>query len=191
MAFLGRLAKSFSRKGAFKVKRTLLFLQLFTLAIPSVHVSASFKPVEIKAAYLYNLVNFVYWPGSNDVQEPFVIEILGNPVLAENLELLTRGETLRGRRIIIKSIDSVSEIDDCQILFVDSSKEKEFSPELLDGLSKKHILTVGNSLEFLKKGAVVGLISSSGRIFIAVNQRLAKKAGISFSSKLLKVARIL
>ncbi len=190
MAFLGRLIRSFSNQGTFHYESALLFLLVIALGLSSVHVSASFKPAEIKAAYLYNLVNFVYWPESKDVQEPFVIEILGNPVLARNLELLTRGETLRGRRIIVRTINSVSEIGECQILFVDRSKEKEFSPRLLDGLSKKHVLTVGNSPEFIKKGAMVGLISSGRRILIAVNQRLAKKAGILFSSKLLKVAKI-
>ncbi len=151
---------------------------------------ASFKPVEIKAAYLYNLANFVHWPETTMQDGDFVIEVLGNPELARNLALLTKGEKLEGRNIIVRSINSVEEIHDCQILFVDSSREQEVSARLLEKLAQKHTLIVGNSRGFLQKGAMVGLVLTGKRIIIAINTRLAERVGISFSSKLLKVARI-
>ncbi len=150
----------------------------------------SFKPVEIKAAYIYNLANFVHWPESAMEDWDFVIEVLGNPELARNLALLTKGERLGERSIVVRPIDSIDEIHDCQILFVDSSREQELSARLLEKLAQKHTLIVGNSLEFLQKGAMVGLVLTGRRIIIAINTRLAERVGISFSSKLLKVARI-
>ena len=164
-----------------------LVIMLFFLPFLAI---AAFKPAEIKAAYIYNLANFVHWPGATVRDESFVIVVLDNPELAGNLAMLTNGERLGGRSIVVESIDSVEEIRDCQILFVDSSSENEVSAELLEKLAAKHTLTVGNSMELLRKGAMVGLILTGRRIIIAINKRLAERFGISFSSKLLKVARI-
>ena len=177
-------------KDLLKPRSTLLLSVILIMELSPLLVFASFKPVEIKAAYLYNLANFVYWPELEEENGPFVIEILGNPLLAKNLVLLTQGEKLGGKPIIVKAIDSVEEIRDCQILFVDSSREKDFSEELLKKLALKHTVTVGNSMEFLQKGAMVGLVPRGSRILIAVNPGFAEQFGISFSSKLLKVALI-
>ncbi len=178
------------QKGVSKLKRGLLLPLVLILGLSPLLALASFKPVEIKAAYIYNLANFVHWPESAMEDGDFVIEVLGNPELARNLDLLTKGEKLEGRSIVVRSIDSVDEIHDCQILFVDSSREQELSARLLEKLAQKHTLTVGNSIELLQKGAMVGLVLTGRRIIIAINTRLAERVGISFSSKLLKVARI-
>jgi len=188
VAILGQFPEFMGQKGTGVMKRGVLLPLILILELSPLLVFASFKPVEIKAAYLYNLANFVHWPETTMQDEAFVIEVLGNPVLAKNLALLTKGEKLKGRSIVVRSIDSVEEIHDCQILFVDSSMEKNIPVKLLEKLARRHILVVGNSMEFLQKGAIVGLLLKGRRIFIAVNTKLAEKAGIYFSSKLLKVA---
>jgi len=190
VAILGWFQGFLRRKGIGVPKKGVLFPLVLILGLSPLLALASFKPVEIKAAYLYNLANFVHWPESTMQDGDFVIEVLGNPELARNLALLTEGEKLEGRSIVVRYIDSVEEIHDCQILFVDSSREQEVSARLLEKLAQKHTLIVGNSLEFLQKGAMVGLVLTGKRIIIAINTRLAERVGISFSSKLLKVARI-
>ena len=189
MAILGRFQEFLGQEGTGVLKKGLFLPLVLILELLPFLAYASFKPVEIKAAYLYNLANFVHWPESPVQNEAFVIAVLGNPLLARNLSLLTRGEKLDGRNIVVKSIDSIEEIKSCQILFVDHSKEKVVSKSVLQKLALKHTLTVGNSMEFIRKGAMVGLVLTGKRILIAINTGLAKKVGISFSSKLLKVAR--
>ena len=192
MAILGH-AFIFSGEGEIGRTENRGVLPLFLMAVfvlfPFLAL-ASFKPVEIKAAYLYNLINFVHWPESSGQNGPFVIQVLGNPLLARNLALLTRGEKVVGRNIVIEFIDSVDEIKMCQMLFVDSSQEDNVSPDLMEKLAKKHILTVGDSMDLLRKGAMVGLLRKGRRIILVVNAQLAASVGISFSAKLLKVARI-
>ena len=190
MAILGWLQGFLRRKEIGVPKKGVLLPLVLILGLSPLLALGSFKPVEIKAAYLYNLANFVHWPETTMQDGDFVIEVLGNPELARNLALLTKGEKLEGRSIIVRSINSVEEIHDCQILFVDSSREQEVSARLLEKLAQKHTLIVGNSRGFLQKGAMVGLVLTGKRIIIAINTRLAERVGISFSSKLLKVARI-
>ncbi len=190
MEILGKLHGFLRQKGISELKEGVLIPLVIILGLSPLLALASFKPVEIKAAYLYNLANFVHWPETTMQDGDFVIEVLGNPELARNLALLTKGEKLEGRNIIVRSINSVEEIHDCQILFVDSSREQEVSARLLEKLAQKHTLIVGNSRGFLQKGAMVGLVLTGKRIIIAINTRLAERVGISFSSKLLKVARI-
>ena len=166
----------------------LLFLFSTALSHPAF---SSFKPDEIKAAYLYNLTNFVHWPDAQPEKQTFIIKVFGNRAVARNLGLLTRGEKLRGANIVIQYIDSVLDIYPCQMLFVDGSVQEQLTSKMLSELASKQILIIGDTLDFLQKGAMVGLLENGGRILIAVDPDLARKAGISFSSKLLKVARIL
>jgi len=167
------------------------FAFLFTFFVP---VQAGFKPDQIKAAYIYNLPNFVYWPDLKKLEiktkGAFVIKVLGNKSIARYLEVLTKGEKIKGNPISIVYIDSVSQAQNCRVLFVDSAFENVLTRAQLVGLANNGILTVGESLNFLKKGGIVGLVPVGKRIVIVVNTSIAQKASMSFSSKLMKVAEV-
>ena len=154
--------------------------------------SAAFKPDQVKAAFIYNLTNFVSLPEEKDDSNssPYIITILGNRSLARNLKLLTRGESFKGRPFVVKHASNPEEVDSCQILFVDRSYESQL-PELLNQLTSRCMLTVGDTDSFLQAGGMVGLISRKKRIQIIVNLEAARSCGISFNSKLLRIATII
>ena len=163
---------------------------LFANFYPS--LQAGFEPDQVKAAYIYNLPNFVYWP---DLQESvgedfFVIKVLGNRSIARYLEVLTQGEKIKGLPISIVYIDSIYQAQNCKILFVDKSRENAVTDGQLVNLANNGILTVGESLDFLKKGGMVGLVPVGKRIVVVVNISMAQRARMSFSSKLMKVAKV-
>ncbi len=149
-----------------------------------------FKPDQIKAAFIYNLMNFIFWPTDilSDSSKPFVICVLKQKKIAENLSIITEGEKIKGHSFKIKELEDLSNIDACQVIFVGEGAEKAFNQLEIDG--DKPILTIGESEEFLKRGGIVGLLKLGKRIQIIINLKAAEMAGISFNSKLLKVAKI-
>ncbi len=169
----------------------LLCLIVLVFTKPCLY-AATFKPDQVKAAFIYNLTNFVTWPDSQSLgpERPIVIAVVGSQAIAHNLLLLTKGETLKGRPFYIKFIQSLSEIGDCQILFLDKSMEAPLG-EMLRDLARQGVLTIGDSPDFLKNGGMVGLLPKGKRIQIVINVDAARNAGISFNSKLLKVAKII
>ncbi len=168
----------------------VLIVFLFANSYPS--VQAGFKPDQVKAAYIYNLPNFVSWPDFQETagEDIFIIKVLGNRSIARYLEVLTQGEKIKGLPISIVYIDSIYQARNCKILFVDNSYEDAVTDGQLADLANNGILTVGESLDFLKKGGIVGLVPVDKRIVVVVNLSMAQRARISFSSKLMKVAKV-
>lgn len=169
----------------------LAVVMLFVLDPCPVAEAASFKPDQVKAAFIYNLTNFVNLPektGSSS-RSAYVIAVLGNRNIARYLQMITRGESRNGRPFVIKYADSPEELGRCHVLFVDHTFEEKV-PELLEQLSGHCLLTVGESKEFLRAGGMVGLVPRGKRIQIVINLDAAEASGISFNSKLLRVASI-
>jgi len=169
---------------------TMLPLLVVLLGATFYHqAGAAFKPDQIKAAYLYNLPNFVRWQNRHD-DGPFVVAIIGSSQIATYLKLLTKGETIMGRPIEVRFFEDSKDLKEAQMVFVSNSVEDAIGPKQLTKMASQGILTVGESLEFLKKGGMVGLVTNGNRIGIAINDSMAKLADISFNSKILKVAKI-
>src|SRR2546427_13179053 len=81
--------------------------------------SLSSREYEIKAAYLYNFVKYVDWPSSGDT---ITIGVLGGNPFGSALASLN-GKVVKGRRLVIKELESVRDAQKCQILFVSSSEK--------------------------------------------------------------------
>ena len=58
----------------------------------------------------------------------------------------------------------------------------------LAALDKSPILTVGDQPDFLKRGGMIQFVLEGNKVRFEVNLTAAKKAGLTLSSELLKVA---
>ncbi len=151
----------------------------------------SFKASQVKAAFIYNLGNFVKWPEVqwSDDSDAFVILVFGNDDIANNLEILTRGERIQGHPVIIRRASSVNDLGACNIVFVGASKINEW-PQIKEACNGKSILTVGDSEAFIKEGGMINLARRERRIHLEINIDAATRANLRLNSRLLKIARI-
>ncbi len=153
--------------------------------------AAAFKPAQVKAAFIYNLASFVTWPDDTDpAAGPFVIAVLGDDEIAKNLEILTEGERIQGRPVAIRPLRSPADIGACRILFVGAAVAGN-TPQILQSLGGRNVLTVGDSEAFGRGRGMVNLVQRGRRIHLQINIRAARAAGLHFNSKLLKIARII
>jgi hypothetical protein len=79
--------------------------------------SAAQRAYEIKAAYLYNFIKYVDWPSYGD---SITIGVLGNNPFGTALAPLN-GKTVKGRRLLIRQVDSLRDAQKCESMFVSSS----------------------------------------------------------------------
>jgi hypothetical protein len=151
--------------------------------------SAPTIPVEyqVKAAFIGNFIQFTEWPegvlGGN-----VVISILGDSPLVEALKSIEDMQ-VKGRRISIRPIRTLQDLGSSHILFFAAS-EKNRVDEVLLALKKRNILTIGEVDGFCRKGGIINFILNENKVRFEINAESARDAGLTISSKVLKLATI-
>jgi hypothetical protein len=146
---------------------------------------------QVKAVFLFNFVQFVDWPApaAPDSQRPFLIGIFGNDPFGPFLDETVRGERLGTRPIELRRYRDVTDIGDCNILFI-SRSENERVPEILSTLRNRRVLTVSDGDTFASQGGMIQFVTDKNRIRLRINLDAAQAANVTISSKLLRVAEI-
>jgi len=174
--------------GARKVfwRGTLLGVAYICFQVPHQAPAQSFssREYEIKAAYLYNFIKYVDWPSGDTIS----IGVLGNDPFGTALAPLN-GKIVKGRRLLIKHLDSAREAQQCQIIFV-SSSEKQRLQEIFESLRSARVLTVGETQGFADGGGIINFIEENNKVRFEINAEAARRTGLNISSELLKLARL-
>ena len=149
-----------------------------------------FREYEIKAAFLFNFMQFVEWPvgASTNADAPFVVGVLGDDPFGMMLDEVIKGETIRGRPMVITRKRRIDDLKDCHLIFVCSSERGKIR-DILEALRGHFALTVSDADQFCAQGGMIGLISEGGRVHFEINQKAAEQCDLKISSKLLRLSR--
>lgn len=157
-------------------------------SLPSLMQAAVADPVpeyDMKAAYLYNFATLTTWPEQNG--KPIKLCVLGKDSFKGRLEKLTLTQS-NGVRISLTYLPNIKTVDDCQMLFIDAS-ELANADDILQRLENMPVLTVTDNADLFKFGVMICLVIENKRLTFDVNYVQTQNAGLSVSSKLLRVAR--
>ncbi len=139
----------------------------------------------MKAAYLYNFALFTEWPASGD--SVLNLCVIGKDPFGPALDSID-GKVINGMRLSVRRQDKSDNLKACQILFVSEAEEANW-PKWLKELEEAPVLTVTDDEELLKAGAMIGLSVENRHLTFAINAEAAKRAHLSISSKLLRLAK--
>jgi len=153
--------------------------------------AATPKEYQVKAAFLFNLAQFVTWPPRvlGKADQPFVIGILGKDPFGRFLDETVKGEKVGTHPMVVRRYGDVQDIKNCQIVFIGQS-EKGRLAQALEGLKGRSILTVGDFEGFAQGGGIVRFLTDKGKVRLRINLRAAKNADLTISSRVLRVAEI-
>lgn len=177
------------------ILRAILFSATISLSFSPAHLALSAQGApdrgyQLRAVFLFNFTQFVEWPDDtfNTQHSPMVIGILGTDPFGHYLEETIAGEKINGHPLVIKRFTDASEINDCQVLFINLPESKRNRAiELLKG---KNILTVSDDPDFMKRGGMIRFFTSQEKIKLEVNLEATKKESLVLSSKLLRLVDI-
>jgi YfiR/HmsC-like len=143
---------------------------------------------DVKAVFLLNFVKFVEWPAGAfaDPDSPIAICILGNNPFGSVLDDLVQGETVSGRKVVVRKLSEPPSPKACQLAFAQGSA-KEAAKAL--GTLGRGVLTVGEGESFARDGGIIGFVLENRRVRFEINRTAAETAGLTLSSKLLSVAK--
>jgi hypothetical protein len=176
-----------------KIKWKFLLIGLLGWGLISFWAAAfgdEFQEDQVKVAFLYNFSKFIEWPADAFKSDttPIGIYVLGVDPLGPVLDAL-REKTVKGRRIVIRRISRLENLDECHILFI-SGSERGNVKSLLAFLKNHPILTVSDIDRFAPQGGMIGLVNVEEKINFEVNLDTVYHSRLKFSAQLLKLAKI-
>jgi hypothetical protein len=157
--------------------------------------SANSSEYLIKAGFIFNFAKFVEWPPTTFAQpdSPIVIGILGTDPFGAIIDQIVQDKKIGGRGFVVKRLKwgaDPKDLRECKILFVGAS-ERVHIDELVQIVRGLPILTVGETPGFAERGGVIRLVLEDNRVRFEVNVEAARQAGLTISSRLLTLARII
>lgn len=162
--------------------RALPFLRFMYVAagalLPCAMAAAQVRDVELKAAYIYNFVQFTVWPDAVRAKEPFVVCASPDSALWSSLHAFN-GKLVNNRAW--SAVDAAARLKQgaCDVLVLPRAAEPPApNPGML-------VVRDGSG----RGAAAITLLDGGEQIRFDVDTEEAQRNGLRFSSKLLRLAR--
>jgi len=150
----------------------------------------SVEKQSVLAALTLNIARFTRWPEQliKDTESILNLCVFGDNIIQQSFSNIDH-KIINSNTIHIINVSRLRNLQQCQILYL-SDLERNKLTSLLAELEGQPILTVGESLAFIKAGGMIGLESIQGKIQLNINLAMVKQAKLIISSRLLKLAKI-
>lgn len=154
---------------------------------PFVHAQLAGVPeYELKTAYLYHFLELAEWPAPK-TDAPLQICIDNdNPWRAALIALNNR--TVHDKPIRIGALSS-DRYAQCQVLILKLNDLTQLNA-IVSASAQLHALTISDDPAIDIEAVMINLQIDSGRVAFAINNTRARAAGITISSKLLRLASV-
>jgi hypothetical protein len=146
---------------------------------------------QVKAVFIFNFSHFVEWPPEafDAPDEPFVIGVLGTDPFGARMDEAVKDEAIGTHPIVVRRFHHADDLGKCQILFIDRSEESQLG-RVLALLAHHSTLTVSDINGAAERGVMIQFATDNNRVRLRINDGVARAAGLTISSKLLRPAEI-
>jgi uncharacterized protein DUF4154 len=163
---------------------------LFLILLVSTSLKAStIDEGEVLAALTLNVIKFATWP--SEIEGKIKLCVLGDDTIISAF-LNQQSVQINGRQIKIITVRSLVNITNCNVIFISQSIRDELYYDILSKVSNNSILTIANFIGHKSKTVMVDFYpSKQKRHRLQVNIALLRRADITLSSRILKLATII
>jgi hypothetical protein len=147
---------------------------------------------EVKAAFLYNFTRFVEWPDNPVLPAGTELRVcvLGEDPFGTSVDAL-QGKRVHERTIAVRRLENAERRTGCDVLFVSASESVRLDRVIDPRTPEFGVLTVSDMPGFAEAGGIIQMVLEHRRVRFEINVTAARRAGLSISSKLLRLARTL
>jgi hypothetical protein len=174
-------------------RRLLRALGALTVTIVTLSAQTpSLAEYRIKAAFLFNFVQFVEWPPNAFTNEraPLVVCVAGRDPFGDALDQTLAGEWAGKRSIVVRRASGPEGLGSCHLLFVSKSEKGRLGTLLQAVGDSAPVLTVSDIEGFVDGGGTIGFFLERKRVRFEISPSQAQQHGLKLSSQLLGVGRI-
>lgn len=149
------------------------------------------EEAQIKAAFVYNFLKFVDWPGTafKRSDDPLVMVIVGEGTTADAVAAFLSSKRVGDRTIVVRRQEWDQSLVGANAAFVSESDAKRLR-HIFDAASIAAVLSIGESPDFASRGGVIGLLVEERRVRFDIDTDAADAARLHVSSKLLALGRV-
>ncbi len=142
-----------------------------------------------KAAFIYNVVRFSEWPAETVFDNDTInVCISVNSALSRSSDQLNN-RTVNGKRLVIWAWQPSPDAPRlCHVLYT-WANDREYLRQIQNDLTMKSVLTIADDDGGGDDGSIITMHTNQKKIVFDINMRAAKKARLSLSSNLLRLAR--
>lgn len=171
------------------VKKLIIILVLGAISIKGFSQANVYV---LKAVYLEKFSRFVTWPEEcqmNNPNDPFIISVIGRTPLANNLEQIYSVQKINNKKVIVKRINDLYEIENSHVLVIAESEKKNLQ-NILTLTKKLPVLTISESEDFGQKGVLINFYEENNKLRFEINETAVLQSPLQMSFYLLNSARI-
>ncbi len=174
----------------------LIFNYLYALVIALCSPSAfAVTPDEeenlFKAAFIYNFAKFTTWPADTWTNNDSSLNlcIIGHDVLVNELEKLN-GKKVLTRTLSTTRFSNSLPSGTCHLIYIALSEKKKINTHI-SKLATQPSLTIAEIPGFAESGGMIELYRNEGKTRLNINLKKVRESGLSISSRLLIIARVI
>lgn len=145
---------------------------------------------QVKAAFLYRMVEYVEWPASAfpDAQAPIRVAVLGSESVAGTLAAMLSGRTANNRPFVVSAARGAADAVGAHVVFV-GRHDPDTLKKVLESTRSSPVLTVTEVPDALDEGSIINFVVVDDRVGFEISLAAASRNGLTLSSRLLAVAR--
>jgi len=170
----------------------LLLIALFSLIWnPGTSQAEALGEYQVKATFLYHFSKFVDWPASTfkATNGHLRICVMGKDPFGQSLDVTLANKSVRDHPFEIRRNPPTTELQHCHLLYLPASASSLIRA-LRHQVAKENVLTVGETLDFMRQGGMVQVFFDNQKIRFTVHTDAVNQTNLKISSKLLRLAKI-
>jgi hypothetical protein len=169
-----------------KLKINFLFY-LFILIFGISNAKAQAVDYSVYANIIYRFTKYIEWPDQKSGE--FVIGVIGESSLDEELQKLTAGKTAGGRPIKIVSYAGNESSFPCSILFVIADESSQLKYVL--AITKDNpVFIITDKKGFSLKGACINFSMANGHLELEMNKKNIEQRHIKVATELVGLCKV-
>ena len=186
---------SWCRQLGLAAARVALCCLFSLLASPS--SQGSELPIDarsLRGVWLERFTRFVEWPTGHrvsQIQLPFELCVIDDPAFADVLATLYSSQRIKGKTVRVHKLDaSTNPLPNCDLLFL-AEVPTVTRDAILQKARSSATLVVSASDGYAAAGSHINLYEEKGYLRFEINLDAVQQAGLSVSSHLLNIARVI
>lgn len=165
-------------------KRTVLATVFLTMIL---HAWAQ-NAYAVHANIIYRFTKYINWPDEKKNGD-FVIGVLGDTPLYEELKEFTANKTAAGQHIVVKKFAATATAFNCHILFI-TDEESDHIKRVASYTAGTPTLLVTETEGVTRKGSCINFVVVDEHLKLEINKTNIEKRNLDVATELLNLAII-
>jgi len=165
------------------MKNKIVIILILMAALSWLTRSAYAQDAKYYALFVAKFSDYIEWPNA---KTPIVIGVYGN----QEITLALEGFTSKKQNIQIARINSIHDVNKCQIVFLGDSKKGEFE-SIRASIDRKEILLVTENESFAERGASISFYLDGTKLRFRLNKQAIETQNLKVSGSLLSLADVI